>query len=79
MAYVFANFETVSAADLKWETHNQAIICVDVWEKQDKRAVLLEKLNRQDLTAEERESIKEQIAILNESIRRRDKDGKCNA
>jgi len=78
VGWMFATFETATAAEQKWSAHNQAIQCRTVYEIEaeiERYAYELRFGNQ--LTAADRDWINLQIERLREKIRRIDPQGKC--
>lgn len=76
--WMFATFETATGADQKWQQHEQAITCRTVYEmKAEIRAYLKELQSNPNLTPEDRDWIRTEIAALQADIQRLDPNGKC--
>jgi N-glycosylase/DNA lyase len=76
--WMLSTFETTSASDQKWQYHNQAIQCQTVYNLKAKIQQYMERLRfDRNLTAADREWIRQQIELIENEVRRIDPEGRC--
>lgn len=76
--WMLLTFETTASSEQKWKYHNQAIQCQTVYNLKAKIQQYMERLRFDpNLTAEDRDWIRQQIELIENEVRRIDPDGRC--
>lgn len=78
ITFMWMNFVTVEASEQRWQAHNQAIVCQTVADLEAEKRELEARLQFDpNLTQQQREFLKQQIAELKEQIKQKDPQGLC--